>query len=145
MGRADRVNAFVKRYDPELFCEDRDGKLCVLRKSQRIESYEFDEKIYSFVRPAPYLIFALTSDWTLYSESKDWGLEVIRERLQKIDSWNRDVAREILEAKEKKDKSLDRDLDNHLESYLKDHRREFARTTNDVLTHSLDKTIKGEF
>ena len=138
MGRAKRIETFLKRYDPKLFVECRDGKLCVFREGQRIESYEVEGKTIGFVRPAPYLIFALTKDWTLYTESVDWGIEPIMRKLKFGDLWNgRDVASEIIEQEEKRKESTNRTIDNHMEAYLKDIRREYARCTSDILTHNL--------
>ncbi len=140
MGRADVITDLVKRYDPLLYCESRDGKLCIYRKSQRIESYDVNGVRIGFVRPAPFIVFALTDSWSLAGEPRDWGLLPIRERLTMIDSWHRDVAKELLDKQEARAKSKDRDLDNHIESYLKDVRKDFARATNDVNTSTLSKT-----
>lgn len=143
MGRAKRVTSYIKTHDPELYCERRDGKLCVLRKGQRIESYDVDGVSIGFVRPAPSTVFWLTDNWCEDGMSVEWGLLPIANRLKKIDLWNnRDVAREIINGHEQKAKSRERDLDNYLESYLKDHRREFARATNDINTANLPNDIK---
>lgn len=140
MGRVDAVTKFVKRYDPKLFCESRDGKLCVCREGQRIESYDVNGVRITFIRPAPYVCFALTEDWTVATEGVDRGLEQIRDRLVTIDLWSgRDIAAELIKAEEDRAASRDRAVDNHIESYLKDVRRDFARSTNDILTHSLKK------
>ncbi len=138
MGRANAVTEFVKRYDSKLYCESSGGKLCIYRKGQRIESYDMDGVKLVIVRPAPYLIFALTEDWTINTPPRDWGLLPIREKLVFGDLWNnRDVAQELLDAEEERKRSSDRAVDNHIESYLKDNRREFARATNDILTTSI--------
>lgn len=142
MGRAKVVSDFVKRHDRLLYCESRDGKLCIYRKSQRIESYEIDNVTIHFVRPAPYFVCALTENWSMDAEPRDWGLLPILERLQFLDLWNRDLVREIREQDENKRQSRDRALDNHLEAYLKDHRREFAKATNDIRTSNMENTDK---
>lgn len=103
-----------------------DKKLCIFRKGMM----------------SSHFIFSLTENWSLNTEARDWGLEPIWERLNFIDSWNRDLVAQIREADEKKKKAKDRQLDNHMEAYLKEHRRDFAKATNDVLTHSLKKTDK---
>lgn len=142
MGRAKEVTKFIQRFDRELFCEmGREGKLCVFRKGQSVESYDVDGQVIHFIRPTPYLVFALTDDWTIHGEPREWGLMPILTRLQEIDLWNRDLAKESLESIEKGKNSRERALDNHLESFLKENRREFARLTNDINTSTLTKKI----
>lgn len=142
MGRANAVTKFLKRFDPMLFCERREGKLCVLRKDQRIESYVVDGNLIHFVRPAPYLILALTNDWNLNGEPCDWGLEPILARIQACDLWKRDIASESLKSIEGSRASRDRAADNHIEGFLKENRREFARLTNDINTSTLNTNMK---
>lgn len=125
-----------------LFCERRDGKLCVLRKDQRIESYEFNGATIHFVRPAPYLVFALTDDWTVYGRAVDWGLEPILKKVRACDLWVRDLVSESIASMDRTKESRDRDVTNHIESYLSDNRREFARRTNDIRTANLNLNKK---
>lgn len=142
MGRAKVVTSYIKRFDPLLFCEKSgDGKLCVYRKGQRIESYDVDGVVIGFVRPAPYLVLSLTDTWNLNGKPREWGIEPIMNRLRMSDTWSRDVAKESIESIEKFDESKERAIDNHIESYLKDVRREFAGVTNDINTANLNKKI----
>ncbi len=136
------VSSFLKRFDPLLFVEQREGKLCVFRKGQRIESYDVDGNLIHFVRPDPYLVFALTEDWTSYSAPRDWGLEPIFKKLRECDIWARDIAKEAIESMEKSQKSRDRARDNHIESFLKDNRREFAKITNDIRTANMNTKLE---
>lgn len=140
MGRLEDVSRFVKRFDSLLFCERKEGKLCVLRKGTRVESYDVNGILIDFLRPAPHFVFALTDNWNLTGEPCDRGLEQIRNRLVENDLWNRDLVAEIRKRDEERIKSKDRSLDNHIESYLLDHRREFAKATSDVNTSTLNKT-----
>lgn len=141
MGRVDVVSNFVKRFDSKLYCEkNEEGKPCIYRKSHRVETYDVDGVTIDFIRPSPHFVFSLTDTWNLNGEVVDRGLEQIRDRLISIDLWNRDLAKEIEERDEKNRESRERSLDNHIESYLLDHRKEFARASNDVLTHSMSKT-----
>lgn len=139
MGRMNQVTRFVKTHDSKLYCERREGKLCVCRKDQRIESYDIDGSSVDFILPASHLVFALTDDWTLSGQPREWGLLPILDRLKEHDLWNRDVAKDVLAQKERRSKSRDRDVDNHIEAYLKEHRRDFARATNDINTSNLSK------
>lgn len=141
VGRAEVITSFVKRHDPELYCEKNgDGKLCVYRKGFKVESYDVHGTLVHFVRPAPYMVLSLTTDWGVNSEPCDRGLLPILHRLNEIDLWNRDLVKEISETYDRDAKSRERAVDNQIESYLIDHRREFASVTNDILTHSVDKT-----
>lgn len=142
MGRAEDVTRYIRKFDSKLYCEkNRDGKLCVYREDQRIESYDFEGQVILFSRPAPYLVFALTDDWTEQGSPVDRGLLPIYFRLRQIDLWNRDLVSESIRSVEKDKESRDRAVDNHIESYLKDVRREFARRTNDINTSTLDRKI----
>lgn len=142
MGRAQVITEHIRRFDPLLFCEkQRDGKLCVYRKDQRIESYDVDGNVIHFVRPAPYLVFALTDTWNLSGAPRDWGIEPILHKLKGCDLWARDIAKESMESVVKDKESKDRAVDNHIESFLKENRREFARRTNDIVTGTLNKKI----
>lgn len=142
MGRAEVITSYIKRFDPLLFCEKSgDGKLCVYRKDQRIESYDVDGTRIHFVRPAPYLVLALTSTWNLNGEPREWGIEPIMRRLKMSDTWSRDLAKESIESIERDNESKDRAIDNHIESYLKDIRKEFAGVTNDINTANVRKKL----
>lgn len=137
MGRAEVISSYLRKFDPLLFCEkSEDGKLCIYRKDQRIETYDVDGFVIHFVRPAPYLVLALTDTWNLFGKSRDWGIEPILNRLRECDLWSRDLAKESMESIERSNASKDRDVDNHIESYLKDIRKPFANATNDIVVGS---------
>lgn len=141
MGRAEDITSFIKRYDAKLYCEKNgEGKLCIFRMGESLESYDVDGTTYHFVRPTPYLVFALTDDWSLSGAPADWGSLPILAKLKRSDLWQRDIMRASLESGEKAKASRDREADNHIESYLSDNRREFARITNDINTSTLNKT-----
>jgi hypothetical protein len=137
VGRAEVVTSYIRRFDPLLSCErSGDGKLCIYRKDQRIESYDVDGVVIHFVRPAPYLVFALTDNWNIHGNRVDWGIEPIMKRLKECDLWSRDLAKESMESIEKAKASDDRAAENHIESYLKDIRKSFARATDDIVVGS---------
>lgn len=141
MGRAERITQAIKLHDRELFCErSEEGKLCVYRKSHRVEPYRLDdESVLYFVRPTPYFVFALTHNWRLTGMPVEWGIEPIMARLRAIDLWNRDVAGDIIQQELKEQESRERDLRNTTESFLLDFRKQFAKTFNDVNTSTLEK------
>lgn len=139
MGRAERVSKAVKRYDPKLYCERREGKLCVLRKSSRVETYDVDGLLIDFVRPAPSFVFALTHNWKMNGEPVEWGLLPIIERLRMNDLWSRDLADECIRATEKATESKEREKASNNEAFLKDFRRQFAKATDGINTANLAK------
>lgn len=140
MGRTERISRVVKTYDPELYCERSEvGKLCVFRRSSRIETYFIDGQSIQFVRPAPFFVFALTHNWKMDGVSVDWGIEPILARLNAIDLWKRDLAEESIKNVEADYESKERDLKNSVESFLYEFRSQFKKTFNDVNTASLAK------
>lgn len=140
MGRAERITEYIKRYDHELYCEDREGKLCIYRKGSRVEYYDVEGDSYGFVRPDPHFVLALTHNWKQSGYPVEWGLHPIYERLQSSDLWKRDMVSEIEENYAKKEQSDQRKLSNDTESFLKDFRRSFAKSFDDVNTSAMDKT-----
>lgn len=141
MGRAEQITRVIRGHDPKLYClKDRSGKLVIYRQYHRIEWYDLDEGKLGFVRPAPFFIMALTTDWQLKSPSVDWGLLPILDRLKTIDLHERDLAGEYIENYEKDSLSNLRQFQNNNEAFLKDYRRKFAKAFNDVITTNLAKT-----
>lgn len=141
MGRAEEISSYIKRHDSKLYCEEgREGKLCVFRKSTRVEHYVYEGHAIGFVRPAPYFIFALTDDWTMNGTPVDRGVLPIMVRLREIDLWSRDLAQECISQTERNQESNERELSNNNEAFLKDYRRQFAKTFGDINTSTLSKT-----
>lgn len=142
MGRAQVITREISKYDSKLYCDkSTEGTLCIYRKSQRIESYILDDgSCFSYVRPAPFLIFALTDNWKVTGKPCDWGVEPILKRLRENDLHKRDLVSEIEKNEELIKKENDRDLDNYTEAFLKDNRREFAKASNDIRVANMDKS-----
>lgn len=147
MGREDVITKAIKLHDRELYCErSGEGKLCVYRKGQRVESFRLDddgtgadESVLHFLRPTPHFVFALTENWRMASEPRDWGLEPILARIKAHDLWNRDVAGDAIEQELKESASLERERQNTIESFLLDYRRQFAKAFDGVNTSTLAK------
>lgn len=144
MSREREINRIIQRYDRDLVAQrDFKGTMCVWRKANRYESFEFDGKKYLFARPDLKLVFALTDNWSQSGRPVDWGLEPILNRLKSIDVWrDPEFAERLIAEYEKDAQSKKRDLHNTVESFLIDYRREFARTFGDVNTANLAKTDK---
>lgn len=140
MGRTERISRVVKTYDPKLYCErSGEGKLCVYRKSSRIETYDVDGQSIQFVRPTPYFVFALTHNWKMNGRPVEWGIEPILARLNAIDLWKRDLAGESIQNSEDYSANKERDLHNSVESFLYEFRSQFKETFKDVNTASMKK------
>lgn len=143
MGRTREITEYIKSFDDKLFCDkNAEGKLCIYRKDYTYERYEYEGSTIDFLRPAPYLVFALTDNWTINGKPVDRGLLPIYFRLQQIDLWNRDIAKESIESIERAKNSNERAVDNHFQSFLSENRREFGRITNDIRTANLNTEIK---
>jgi hypothetical protein len=143
VGRAERVTELIKSHDSKLYCErSESGKLCIYRKSSRVEWYELDGSMLGFVRPTSHLIMALTHNWFESGYEVDWGLEVIFQRLKSLDLWTRDLAADIEKNEERIAKERLRDTQNKNEDFLREFRKPFAKAFSDVNTANMKKIDK---
>jgi hypothetical protein len=126
--RVREVNRLVRGYDKELFAKrEPNGSVHVYRRTPD-------------PRNPYYLVFALTDNWQVLGRPRDWGLEVIHNRLMAIDLWKDETVVDRVQHQAEKRKESDyRDFSNSVESFLYDFRRQFARATNDINTGTLDK------
>lgn len=129
-GRVKEVNRIVRGYDSQLFAQrERNGAIHVYRRT-RNSADPFHP------------VFCLTDNWNATGKPREWGLEVIRERLRAMDLWkNETVVDELEKDAEKSAQSAERDLKNNVESFLKEFRRQFARATDGINTGTLDKRV----
>lgn len=140
MDRVGVLNRYLRGYDSELYCEwglppgvrqillgQPKPAIYILRRNRQ-KPHE------------PHFIFALTEDWTHKSAPREWGIEVVLNRLKAMDLWkNETVIDRLMKesiAKEASDKRAQR---NSIESFLYDFRREFAKGTNHINTSNLAK------
>lgn len=143
MGRAERITLKIRDHDYKLYCKRMEGKLCIFRESQRIESYLLDEgTVIHSVRPAPHFIMALTDNWQMKGQEVDWGIEPIMARLKAMDLWHRDIVSDIEAQEEKFAKASERKMKTDNEAFLYDFRDKFKKTFNDVNTANLSKKHK---
>jgi hypothetical protein len=144
MSREIEINRIVQNYDRELVAQrDFKGTMCVWRKANKFEAFEFEGIKYLYARPHLNLVFALTDNWTQKGRPVEWGLEPILNRLKSIDVWrDPDFAENLIAQYEKDAQSQKRQMKNTVESFLIDYRRQFAKTFGDVNTSTLEKTDK---
>ena len=126
-GRVREVNRVVKEYDKYLVAlRGGNGVIHVYRKTNGLT--------------APHLVFSLTEDWGPNSPPREWGLQVIYNRLAAHDLWKDETVVERLEKEAIQDAaSAERATKNSIEAFLYDYRRQFAKAHNDVNTSSLAK------
>lgn len=133
----------VKGYDKELFLDrNQDGVLCVFRHSKRFELVVETEgyKLMNLKSSREY-VFALTDTWGLNGSPRDWGTDDVLDHIKKIDSQSNAKFLEEADAlNERVDESRKRAMRNDIEAFFHEERRAFAKATDDILTHSLDKT-----
>lgn len=146
MDRVGTLNRYLKAYDSELYCEWGlpKGVMGNLLKT----SNEPFPAIYVLRRNRqkphePHFIFALTDDWTWRSPAREWGIEVVLNRLKAMDLWKDEtVVDRFMQQTEKNEESEKRQVRNSIEDFLYDFRKDFAKATNHINTSSLAKTDK---
>lgn len=136
-----RVEQTLKLHDPKLFLSRNGfGEPQIMRHGVKAVAYDIDGTTVLNYEKAPHYIMSLTADWTSRTAPVEWGLEAITRKLQEIDSWNSDsLVNKMFEHNEKVDQSKKRALQNETEAFVKDWRRDFAKHTSDLLTHSVGK------
>lgn len=126
--RVREVNRVVKGYDRDLVAQrEGNGAIHIYRKTEN---------------PADPLHFvtALTDTWTVRGTPRDWGLEVLHDRLVAHDLWKNETIMERIMAKtQKNEESRERSRKNNTEAFLQEFRRQFARATDGINTSSLAK------
>lgn len=128
MGRAESLTRHLKRYDSELYASGQPtGAVWILRRN-RSRPHE------------PHFIFALTDDWSHRGTPREWGIEVVLNRIRAIDLWkNETVVDRVIKDYETADASEQRAARNSIESFLLEFRRPFAKATNHINTSTLPK------
>lgn len=133
----------LKSYDRDLFVDrNRDGVLCVFRHTKRYEPVVEAEgfRLLNLKRDREY-VFALTETWGLSGKPRDWGADDVLDHVQKIDKLaNADVLSAADELNDQVNERRMRHIRGEMEAFWKDQRRAFAKATDDILTHSLDKS-----
>ena len=137
--RAKTLTRYIQEYDRELYAKARYGRIDILRKSFRYVAYDVDGMTLLSPVENDWLVTSLTHNWNVTGRPVDWGIEPVLARLRSIDLHRRDLANEIIEAKEKDLESKDRTMDNNLEAFWKDNRRLWAKNFEQVNRSSLSK------
>lgn len=134
------VNKLLKRYDPDLFLSRDQGVWRIMRKSYTLETYDLGGFVLRNLAYKPVLICPLTHNWRITGKPVEWGLEPLWEKLQKMDFWTNKRALEELELEEERqEEAKKRSFRNKIEDFWYETHDKFKKSTNDVLTHSMDK------
>lgn len=130
-GRVREVTRAVSGYDKDLFAKrEGNGAIHIYRKTNR---------------PADptWFVFALTDTWTVHGKPREWGIEVVVNRLKAHDLWKDETIVDRINAETAKlEQSAERERQNTVESFLKEFRRSFARATDGINTSGLAKIDK---
>lgn len=138
----DSLNRSLKVYDRELYSKvNKDGILCVFRRKKRyVYVCDFNgAPLYDLVE-SPDFVFALTDNWKTTGIPREWGSQVVLERLRKMDAWaDPDLIEKIDRENEKIDEIKRKDRISNTEAYLLDNKREIQKAWNDINTSTLSK------
>lgn len=128
-GRVKEVDRLVKGYDKYLFAKrERNGAIHIYRRNP----HNLADPYHS--------VFCLTDNWNATGKPREWGLEVIRERLVAMDLWKAETVFERTTAEAEKIAQADeRCFKNNVESFLKEFRRQFAKANEGINTSQLSK------
>lgn len=132
----------LKSYDRDLFAgRTMDGVACVFRRAKRFEpAGEINGRPLFVLQEGKQLIFPLTDTWTMAGRPRAWGIDRVLDRVREIDAMaNERLFEEMDAANERIDESNKRHLKNEMEAFWQHERRRFAKSTDDILTHSLSK------
>lgn len=129
--RVREVNRVVKGYDKYLVAQrERNGAIHIYRKTSD---------------PADplHFVMALTDNWTVRGKPRNWGLEVVVNRIAAHDLWKDETVVDRIEASlAKAEESKEKGMRNSIESFLYDFRRQFARATDGINVSSLERKDK---
>jgi hypothetical protein len=143
--KVSQVSRAVRRYDPKLYAEMRDGRIDIFRRTYGHEAFDVDGHTILFIKEEPYRVFCLTDNWRAWGRPVDWGIEPIIQKLKSADLWQRDIGQDVINQNEKVDASKARHQKNEIEAFVKDYRREFARAFEDVNTSQMNKRNDRRF
>jgi hypothetical protein len=143
LDRVASLNRHLKRYDSSLYCEwglpkgvmgnilkttdEAVPSIHILRKNRQ-KPHE------------PHFIFALTENWSAKSPAREWGIEVVLNRLKAMDLWkNETIVDRVMKETEDREVSERREVRSSIEDFLKEFRGQFAKSTNHINTSTLNK------
>lgn len=140
MFRAQRITKEIRTIDKLLVCQpDVNGKLQILREKVAPQLYDFDGMSIFIPVRVPEYVLSLTHNWSANGRSVDWGIEPIMQRLNSIDGYRFDAAKEMEDQIEKREQGKKREFQNKTEDFFSEHRSEFKKAWSDINTSTLKK------
>lgn len=110
----------------------------ILRKGDRLEASDYNQKTPELVDLNPQLILSLTHDWKPSGMPVEWGVEPVLEMLRSMDSWtDPSMFTRMIARRERMESDAERAKRNEIRARAADMRRDFARSTNDINTSGL--------
>lgn len=135
----------LKRYDPDLYAGySMDGVPCIFKKWKRFEPVCELEGVplFNLMQTKQY-VCGITHNWSASGRIIDWGIDDVVGHIKEIDYLaNVRLFEEMDALNEAKEKQAKGKFKSGIEDFWRDERKTFAKTTGDILTHSLDKSEK---
>lgn len=132
----------LKRHDRKLFCVRKEGGVRVVMRESYVSIPHWldDETVVYHMAKSPHEIFYLTDSWSVRGNPRDWGLEVIYQRIRETDGWGvEDPYNRLIRSYDKADASKARDTANLAESMAKELRPVFKKAFNDYNVSTMAK------
>lgn len=127
-----RLTKELRKADKDLFARMDGDRINVYRWGKTYQRHDLEGGAALFVVDRqPRYVFSLSSNWSLSGIPVAWGIEPVMQRLQEIDAHNRDVYAQLMEEREKAEKSKERAESAHFEDIARETRTEFKRAFED--------------
>lgn len=146
--RLRQMDRAVKNYDRNLFARrEINGAIHVYRNGIRFESYDLDGDQLLYSRPAPYIVCALTTNWNVSGLPIELGVEVVLSYIREHDlDKNPDLLGSMERAREYAEERALRHKKSEYEAFARDWRRQFAKSTDDLIVSStIDKSRREKW
>jgi len=134
------LTELLHKFDRNLFCKRTgDGVVRVYHNKKVMRPYDIDGATVYFEFSEPYHVFSLTDTWGYNGEPRKWGYLPIFQKLQMVSDVDR-TFKELEESEKIHKAREEREIKNLTEDMAIEMRDAVRKDTNDVLTHSMDKT-----
>jgi hypothetical protein len=110
----------LRKFDSKLYAmKSSDGNIFVMREGKRYDFIEVEEgQFIKYPVNDDYMVFPLTDNWSLSGKKVSWSPFNVIQHLKEIDTWNRDVFKEVVDHNEKVKASKERSFSNNAEAFF---------------------------
>lgn len=136
MTRAQRLTQVLRHIDSGLYvAEAPSGGYAVYRKPDLNVASDYGQSCAQINDEwlSSKFVLALTDDWRPGGKPVDWGIEPLVQRLKSMDSWSRDIYREVVKTRKEQEETRARSQRNERRAIAADLRPDFAKATNDIV------------